>query len=333
MEPRAFANALIATVQLEDEIQFEDDEVKIVATHAPYGVIGAISPWNFPLILSSFKVSSALATGNCVIIKPSPFTPYTILKFCELAQAVVPTGVFQALNGGVELGEAMTLHPDIAHISFTGTIAVGKRIMANCARTLKKVILELAGNDAAIVTDDVDVDETAAKVALGCFLHAGQMCVASKRVYVHARVYDAFLAALVRVAADLAAIREDPAAPSVFGPLSNRANYGRCLSFVEDCRRNGYEFVTGGAAAPPTEKGFWIAPTIVANPPEDSLLVREEQFGETDAHALPLKVARSLTVSYRSHRARLDMDGRGGCNREGQPRQRRPRRRRVLSGC
>ena len=274
-------------MQLEDEVQFEDDDVKIVATHAPYGVIGAISPWNFPLVLSSVKVASALATGNCVIIKPSPFTPYTILKFCELAQAVVPPGVFQALNGGVDLGEAMTLHPGIEHISFTGTIAVGKRIMANCAQTLKKVILELAGNDAAIVTEDVDVAKTASMVAQGCFLNAGQMCVASKRVYVHASVYDEFLAAFVQAVEDTCAIHEDPAAPSIFGPLSNRANFERCQGFVEDCRKNGYKFVTGGDVRA-TEKGFWIAPTIVSNPPEDSLLVREEQFGNPRHAAPPL---------------------------------------------
>ncbi|KAK8093627.1 aldehyde dehydrogenase FUS7 [Apiospora hydei] len=183
-------------------------------------------PWNFPLILSSVKVASALATGNCVIIKPSPFTPYAILKFCELAQAALPArGIFQALNGGADVGERMTLHQGIAHISFTGTIAVGQRIMANCASTLKKVILELAGNDAAIVTDDVDLDAVVPKVALGCLLHAGQMCVATKRLYVHASRYDAFVAAFrAHLEKTYVATYEDADAPSVFGPLSNRPN-------------------------------------------------------------------------------------------------------------
>ncbi|KAG4219457.1 hypothetical protein PC116_g32063, partial [Phytophthora cactorum] len=109
------------TVTLEDEVQYEDDTVRIIATHAPIGVLGAISPWNFPLILSTVKIVSALATGNCCIIKPSPFTPYSLLKFCELSQSVLPPGVFQAVNGGADLGEQMTLHPGIHHISFTGT--------------------------------------------------------------------------------------------------------------------------------------------------------------------------------------------------------------------
>ncbi|KAK8134868.1 hypothetical protein PG984_006880 [Apiospora sp. TS-2023a] len=280
----AFHYEYYAKEQLADEIQYEDDDIQIIGTHEPYGVIGAISPWNFPLILSSVKVASALATGNCVIIKPSPFTPYAILKFCELAQSALPAGgIFQALNGGADVGEGMTRHPGIAHISFTGTIAVGQKIMASCAGTLKKVILELAGNDAAIVTDDVDVDAVVPKVALGCLLHAGQMCVASKRLYVHASRYDAFLAAFrAHLAKSYVATYEDADAPSVFGPLSNRPNFDRCRGFVEDCRKNGYEVITVGEdnlGGQKKKKGLWMAPTIIANPPEDSLVVREEQFG------------------------------------------------------
>ncbi|KAK8129317.1 hypothetical protein PG999_001697 [Apiospora kogelbergensis] len=262
------------TVQLEDEIQYEDDDLQIVGTHEPYGVIGAISPWNFPLILSSVKVASALATGNCVIIKPSPFTPSASWR-----SPVLPAGVFQALNGGADVGERLTRHPGVAHISFTGTIAVGQRIMAACAGTLKKVILELAGNDAAVVTDDVDLGVVVPKVALGCLLHAGQMCVASKRVYVHASRYDDFLARFrAHLAETYAATYDDADAPSVFGPLSNRPNFERCRGFVEDCRDKGYEVITVGEEQE-GKKGFWIPPTIVANPPEDSLVVREEQFG------------------------------------------------------
>ncbi|KAK7920197.1 hypothetical protein PG985_008219 [Apiospora marii] len=282
----AFHYEYYATVQLEDEIQYEDDDIQIIGTHEPYGLIGAISPWNFPLILSSVKVASALAMGNCVLIKPSPFTPYAILKFCELAQSVLPArGIFQALNGGADIGELMTRHPGIAHISFTGTIAVGQKIMASCAGTLKKVILELAGNDAAIVTDDVDLEVVVPKVALGCLLHAGQMCVASKRLYVHASRYDAFVAAFrAHLAQGYVATYEDADAPSVFGPLSNRPNFDRCRGIVEDCRKNGYEVITVGdgdddKAAAGKKKGLWMAPTIIVNPPEDSLVVREEQFG------------------------------------------------------
>ncbi|KAI0484295.1 aldehyde dehydrogenase [Xylariaceae sp. FL0804] len=265
-------------VTLEDEVQYEDEEVTIIATHAPIGVLGAISPWNFPMILSSVKIVSALITGNCVIIKPSPFTPYAQLKFCELAQSVLPAGVFQTLSGGADLGERMTLHGGIQHISFTGTTAVGRRIQQNCARATpqKRVILEMAGNDACVVCEDADLARVVPLVALGCFFHAGQVCVASKRVYVHEALFDRFVDMLVEESRKFA---ESDDAANLYSPLSNRANFERARGFVEDCRRNNYKIVAGGEIQPPDKKGFWLAPTIVSRPPEDALVVREEQFG------------------------------------------------------
>lgn len=259
-------------------MQYEDDEVKIIATHVPYGVVGAISPWNFPLILSTIKIASALATGNCVVIKPSPFTPYAILKACELAQAVTPPGVYQALSGGADVGERMTLHPGVAHVSFTGTIAVGRRIAAACAGQLKKIILELAGNNACIVCADVDLPAVAAKVAKDCLFHAGQVCVAAKRIYVHDDIYDRFLE-LLKEEAKKYTVTDDPAVPTIYGPLSNRANYERCLGILEDSRKNGQKVTATGELVFGT-KGFWIPPVIVERPPEDSYLVAEEQFGK-----------------------------------------------------
>ncbi|KAI0205712.1 aldehyde dehydrogenase-like protein [Astrocystis sublimbata] len=258
-------------VTLEDDVQYEDATVKIVGTYVPIGVMAAISPWNFPMILSSVKVVSALVTGNCVIIKPSPFTPYATLMFCELVQSVLPAGVFQALSGGAALGERMTLHRGIHHISFTGTLAVGQRIMQNATKTLKKVVLELAGNNAAIVCADADLDKVVPSVASGCFFHAGQVCVASKRVYVHESLYDRFMALFVEEA------KKYSPDNMLFSPLSNKVNFDRAKSFLEDSKKNKHEIVIGGEANT-DEKGFWIAPTIVARPPEDSLLVQEEQF-------------------------------------------------------
>ncbi|RWA05064.1 hypothetical protein EKO27_g10041 [Xylaria grammica] len=263
-------------VTLEDDVQYEDDTVKIVGTYVPIGVLAAISPWNFPMILSSVKVVSALATGNCVIIKPSPFTPYAILKFCELAQSVLPPGVFQALSGGADLGERITLHPGIHHVSFTGTVAVGQRILQNCAKTMKKVVLELAGNNAAIICEDADLEKVVPSVAYGCFYHGGQVCVASKRVYVHETLYDKFMELFVEES------KKYSQHNILYSPLSNRTNFERAKSFIEDSKKNNHEIVTGGEIS--DEKGFWIPPTIVAKPPEESLLVQEEQFGK---HILP----------------------------------------------
>ncbi|CAI4217181.1 unnamed protein product [Parascedosporium putredinis] len=261
---------------LEDETVLDDDTVKIVHTHVPLGVVGAIAPWNFPLILSNLKAVSSLITGNCVIVKPSPFTPYATLKATELCQSVLPPGVLQCLNGGDDLGPAMTAHPGIAKITFTGTIATGKRVMASCAKSLKRLTLELAGNDAAIVCDDVDVAAVAGQTAGGAFFNGGQVCVATKRIYVHESIYDAFLEAYVAAVKSNFKITEDASQMTVFVPLSNKPQFETVKGIVEDCKKNNYNIVAGGNAS---EKGYWIEPTVVSKPPEDSLLVQEEQFG------------------------------------------------------
>lgn len=284
-----------STIGLEDEVQYEDDDVRILATHPPLGVVGAICPWNFPLILCNLKVISSLLTGNCVIVKPSPFTPYTVLRWIELCIELLPKGVLQAVNGGADVGALMTQHVGIHKISFTGTIATGKRVMASCAQTLKKVTLELAGNDAAIVFADVAdepgrLDAVVAQTVGGAFFNAGQMCVATKRVYVHASIYDEFLAKFVAEtnknyapavpAADATAEARlgDDSLPTVFGPVSNKMQYDIVRNILEDAQKNGGgKVVAGGNLL--AGKGFWIQPTVVAEPAEDSLLVREEQFG------------------------------------------------------
>ncbi|KAK0651479.1 aldehyde dehydrogenase domain-containing protein [Cercophora newfieldiana] len=266
---------------LEDEVQYEDDNTRVVATHIPLGVVGAIAPWNFPVILANIKVVSSLITGNCVIVKPSPFTPYAVMKWAEISRGILPPGVFQVLNGGADLGALMTLHPGIDKISFTGTTATGKRVMASCAKTLKKVTLELAGNDACIVCPDADLDKTIPSVASGGFFNAGQVCVASKRIYVHESIYDEFLDRLVAEVEKSYSVQEDAAAPSVFGPVDNKAQFEVVKGIIEDCRKNGYKIVKGGktTTASANGKGFWLEPTIVSRPPEDSWLVKEEQFG------------------------------------------------------
>ncbi len=275
---------------LSDEVQHEDANGRVVATHLPLGVVGAIAPWNFPLILSNIKVVSSLVTGNCVIVKPSPFTPYAVMKWAELSRGVLPPGVFQVVNGGAELGAAMTAHPGIAKISFTGTIATGKRVMAACAKTLKKVTLELAGNDACIVLPDADLDTAVPSIASGGFFNAGQVCVASKRVYVHESIYDEFLARLVKVVEAGYAVHDDGNVPSVFGPVDNKVQYEVVKGIVEDCKKKGYQIVLGGKTEGVGKdgKGFWIQPTIVSRPPEESLLVQEEQFGESSRDAFPI---------------------------------------------
>jgi acyl-CoA reductase-like NAD-dependent aldehyde dehydrogenase len=267
-------------VALQDEVQYEDDSTRVVATHVPLGIVANITPWNFPLILSSLKVVSCIITGNCCVLKPSPYTPYGVMKWVELCIGVLPRGVLQVLNGGADLGSLMTLHPAVAKISFTGTIATGKRVMAACAKTLKRVTLELAGNDACVVCDDADLDRAIPSIASGAFFNAGQVCVASKRIYVHQAIYDDFLSRLVAEVERTYAIQTDAHAPSLFGPVSNPAQFDVVKGIFADCKKNGYNIVTGGASDNVAPKGFWLPPTIVSKPPEDSLLVKEEQFGK-----------------------------------------------------
>ncbi len=244
----------------------------------PLGVVGAIGPWNFPLLLCAIKAISALVTGNCVIVKPSPFTPYTLLRWVEKCIGIFPPGVLQAINGGADVGAQMTRHPGIHKITFTGTTATGKRVMAACAGTLKRLTLELAGNDAAIVCPDVDIATVAAKVAGGSFFNAGQVCVAAKRVYVHEDIYDVFLERFIDETTRSFAIAEDASAPSVMGPLSNRQQYDAVRKILDDVRTAGGEIRTSGVVR--DGKGFWLEPTVVPKPPENSLLVKEEQFGK-----------------------------------------------------
>ena len=257
-------------------------------------MVGAICPWNFPVILCNLKIVSALITGNCVIVKPSPFTPYAVLRFVELCIPILPPGVLQAVNGGAELGALMTSHPGIAKISFTGTTATGKRVMAACSKTLKQVTLELAGNDAAVVCPDVDIPKAVGLIAAGSFFNAGQMCVATKRVYVHEDIYDEFLDKFIAETREKYTIVEDGAAPTVFGPVSNKMQFDIVKKFIDDAKTRNAKVTVDDSPLP--EKGYWIPPTVVAEPPEDSLVVQEEQFG---AYSQSMSSSKGISSSER----------------------------------
>jgi len=202
------------------EERVEDDEKVMLTRFTPLGVVGAICPWNFPIILSLGKVVPALLTGNTIIVKPSPYTPYTTLKVVELAQDIFPPGVVQAIGGNDLLGPMFTKHPDIAKISFTGSIATGKKIYAACASTLKRVTLELGGNDASIVLPDVDVEKVAPELVMGAFQNSGQVCVATKRIYIHQDIYEPMLKAMVEFTKNNVKTGA-PDSGALLGPIQN----------------------------------------------------------------------------------------------------------------
>ncbi|KAL3426725.1 aldehyde dehydrogenase [Phlyctema vagabunda] len=265
------------TEPLEETIQ-DDDAIVLTQRFLPRGIVGAISPWNFPLILSMGKISAALITGNCIIVKPSPFTPYAVLKFVEIAQNFLPPGVLQTLNGDDKLGPLMTEHPGIDMISFTGSTATGRRVMMSASKTLKHVTLELGGNSASIICPDVDIMTVAGQVAVGTFFNSGQLCVASKRLYVHQDIYEQFLVAIAQI---VKSWKVGPASVqgTVLGPVQNQMQYKVVKSILEDSLANDHKFILGGASSLSSQKGFTIQPAIVENPPHTSRIVTEEQFG------------------------------------------------------
>ncbi|MFT3809951.1 MAG: aldehyde dehydrogenase family protein [Micropepsaceae bacterium] len=254
----------------------EDSAAQYIETrYVPLGVICAIAPWNFPVTLAMWKVAPALVAGNTMVLKPSPFTPLCTLKIGELFRDVFPPGVFNVITGGDALGPLMTAHPGFDKISFTGSTATGKRVMESASKDLKRLTLELGGNDAAIVMPDVNLDEVAQKIFFGAFFNTAQICVATKRLYVHEAVYEGLRDRLAGIAK---AVKMGDGAEqgTVLGPIQNKRQYERVLDLLEDAKKNELTLIQGAA---PEGAGFFIPVTIVDNPPEDSRVVQEEAFG------------------------------------------------------
>ncbi|RYY27922.1 MAG: aldehyde dehydrogenase family protein [Sphingomonadales bacterium] len=264
-----------ADQELTDKLLRETDTDRIVEQRYPLGVVAAITPWNFPLLLLMLKVAPALITGNCVIAKPAPTTPLTTLLLGEIAADILPAGVFQTLVDQNDLGPLLTSHPDIAHVSFTGSTPTGKKVLSSAVDTLKRFTLELGGNDAAIVLDDADIAKVAPKLFSAGTLNAGQVCLAAKRVYVPSAMMDAMCDALAELA-QKATVGDGLQQGTRIGPIQNKAQYDKVLALIEDSRVVG-TIVAGGEAI--AGDGYFIAPTIVRDLPDDARLVREEQFG------------------------------------------------------
>ncbi len=267
---RAFAN-----MNLRVEVLRKTDTAKIVRQRAPLGVVAAITPWNSPILLLMAKLAPALLAGNTVVVKPAPTTPLTTLRFGELCAEVLPKGAVNVITDLNDLGEALTSHPDIAKVAFTGSTATGRKVMASAAGTVKRLTLELGGNDPAIVLDDADPKEVAPKIFAGAMANSGQICLAIKRVYVHDSLYEALCAELARLA-DAAVVGDGLKEGTQYGPLQNKQQFERVLEFVEDARQHG-KIIAGGRRLP--GGGYFVVPTIVRDIPDDARLVREEQFG------------------------------------------------------
>ena len=253
----------------------ETEGNRVVEHRTPLGVVAAITPWNFPLVLVANKLGPALVTGNTMVLKPAPTTPLTTLLFGELCGEILPPGVVNVICDENDLGARLTAHPDVAKVAFTGSTATGRKVLGSSADTLKRVTLELGGNDAAIVLDDVEPALAARKVFQGAMANAGQVCVAVKRAYVPAAMYDAVCDELVKLAGE-AVVDDGARQGTTIGPLQNAAQFEKVKNLLEDARATG-TVIAGGA--PLDRPGYFIPPTIVRDLDDDARLVREEQFG------------------------------------------------------
>lgn len=264
-----------AAMRPETRVMRDEGGAKMMEIRKPLGVVAAITPWNFPLMLMVNKIAPALVCGNTVVGKPAPTTPLTSLLFGEICADILPPGVVNLIADENELGARLSSHPDVAKVTFTGSTATGAKVMQSASGSIKRVTLELGGNDAAIVLDDVDPVVVAQKVFAGAMANAGQVCIAIKRVYVPEALYDAVCEELARLARE-AIVDDGMAQGAQIGPVQNRMQYDKLTALLGEVSKEG-TVIAGGA--PLDRPGYFIAPTILRDLPETSRLVQEEQFG------------------------------------------------------
>lgn len=267
-----------ADLQLPVEVIQDNDNARIEVHRKPLGVVGSITPWNWPLMIAIWHVIPALRAGNTVVIKPSELTPVATLRFVELVNDILPPGVLNIVTGrsGSGIGAAIAKHPGIDKIVFTGSTPTGKQIMQNAAGNLKRMTLELGGNDAGIVLPDVDPKAIAAKLFGVSFNNNGQTCACLKRLYVHESIYEELCAELAKIAKET--IVGDGMQPETqLGPVQNRAQLNFVQELAEDARAHGARFLSGGRVR--EGKGYFYEPTVVADVTDGLRLVDEEPFG------------------------------------------------------
>ncbi|MBW8871181.1 MAG: aldehyde dehydrogenase family protein [Leifsonia sp.] len=271
-----------AATPLETEVVVDDGEVRAELSYRAIGVVGAIGPWNWPLMIGIWQIAPALRMGNTVVVKPSEFTPLSVLAMVSVMNELLPEGVLAAVSGGREVGARLAAHPDIDKVMFTGSTATGRKIIEASAGNLARLTLELGGNDAGIVLPGTDPAAIAGDLFWGAFINTGQTCAALKRLYVHDSVYEEVIEALKGVAATMPmgnGLDEN----NVLGPVQNKKQFDIVSGLVEDAKKRGGRVVTGGS--PATELGELFYPiTLIADLHDGDPLVDEEQFGP----ALPI---------------------------------------------
>jgi acyl-CoA reductase-like NAD-dependent aldehyde dehydrogenase len=271
-----------ASFEMEPEVVVDDGETHAEVHYRPLGVVGAIGPWNWPMMISIWQIAPSLRMGNTVVLKPSEYTPLSVLALGAVLNQVLPKDVLHVVSGGREVGEALSAHTDIDKLMFTGSTATGKAIIRSSADTVKRLTMELGGNDAGIVLDDADPKAIAQDLFWGAFINTGQTCAAMKRLYVPDALYDQVCDALVEVAGQMPmgnGLDEN----NVLGPLQNKAQYDIVARLVEAAKKSGARVLVGGNPDS-NATGYFYPTTLVADIDNDNPLVAEEQFGP----ALPI---------------------------------------------
>jgi acyl-CoA reductase-like NAD-dependent aldehyde dehydrogenase len=293
IEPSTVASYLryFASLEIPRETLQDDAAAFIELVHKPMGVVAAITPWNFPLNLAVWKLAPALRAGNTVVLKPSPFTPMATLRLGQILAGVLPPGVVNVVSGGDDIGAAMSSHPVPRKVSLTGSIAAGKKVFAAAAGDLKRLTLELGGNDAAIIMPDADVAAVSATLLRLAFLNSGQACALPKRIYAPIGRYEKIVAAFADQANALSVGGPDDSAD--IGPLSTKPQFDRVVELAADAAAKGARVVTGGHVL--DRPGYFFEPTVVADVDNGWRIVDEEQFGPV----LPIIAYDSLDEAVR----------------------------------
>lgn len=271
-----------AATPLEPETVIDDGETYAEVHYRPIGVVGAIGPWNWPMMIAIWQIAPALRMGNTVVLKPSEYTPLSVLALAAVLNQVLPAGLLTVIAGGRDVGARLAEHPAIGKVMFTGSTATGKAIIKSSADTVKRLTLELGGNDAGIVLPDADPKAIAEGLFWGAFINTGQTCAALKRLYVHDDIYDAVCEELTAVAAAMPmGVGLDEA--NVLGPLQNKQQFDIVARLVQSAKDSGARVLLGGE--PDADRpGYFYPTTLVADIDNDNPLVAEEQFGP----ALPI---------------------------------------------